>query len=135
MKQFKTYKDAVENIKIGDHIFFNKKNSFLKENGEVVDRNLLDDRFYLTIYSFYKRERIKYILNENLELVKPGEKKNKNREILNLNYFDNEQNGHFVIKKIFMKTVSVITILSFILLYYPHTFFLLISPKISYENF
>jgi hypothetical protein len=135
MKQFDTYKEAVENIKIGDHVTFSRKDSFLKENGEVVDFHFLNERFFIKIYSFYKRKIISYILTENLELAPIRKKRKKKYEPANLYDSDEEQKAPLFIKRLLIKTVSVILIVSFILLYYPHTFFLLFSPSLKYEKF
>jgi len=135
MKNYYSLQEVIENLRIGDYVSFSKKGSFFKVTGEVVDFYLLNNRFYITIFSYYKREKNRFILNENLELVEP-KKRNKNEDrIMVFKDSDENKSAPLFIKRFFIKSISLLMIVSFFFLYYPHTLFFLFSPKMSYNEF
>ncbi len=83
-----SYEEITEKLNIGDIVSFKSKNfSFINIKGEVKDFYFKKNRFFLKVYSYYKREEITFILSKDLKLIDTSKLKKRKKTNLESSYY------------------------------------------------
>lgn len=122
-------------INIKDIVNLKIKKNFFKIHGEVLDIAIIDNIRYITIYSFYTRKPEKFIINENMELIKINKKSFINDTDSDINFYKYSNKETKQSKKFFFKIIAFITLSIFIYSIFNNIKYPFFIPKITYSTF